>query len=127
MWRQIGWVAAGGALGAVLRYGTVLVLRDWSLRWPLGTLAVNGLGCFAIGFLAHLALQAGRLSPELRLLLITGVCGGYTTLSAMVYEFMELGRGGAWWAALAYVVVSVTGGMLLFIGGHMVARAIWRG
>ena len=112
-------VALGGAIGSVARYRlSGLVLHhtiDW--RFPAGTFAVNVLGCLTAGVLAGLAEKHDLLSPEARLLLFTGVLGGFTTFSAFGLETMFLLRRGEVWIAAANVLGSVVAGLLaLWLG-----------
>ena len=112
-------VALGGAIGSVARYRlSGLVLHhtiDW--RFPAGTFAVNVLGCLTAGVLAGLAGKHDLLSPEARLLLFTGVLGGFTTFSAFGLETMFLLRRGEVWIAAANVLGSVVAGLLaLWLG-----------
>jgi len=114
-------VAAGGALGAVTRYlvsGAVPEVRGI----PMGTVVVNGLGSFILGFAMWAVSLGMRLSPEARALLTVGFCGSLTTLSTVAYEFVEL------WAtspvlAVTYLTVNVATGVLGVLGG--VALAHW--
>ncbi|MDX1488202.1 MAG: CrcB family protein, partial [Acidiferrobacterales bacterium] len=84
------YVGLGGLLGAILRYLTTLGGLKFSLVFPYGTLASNVVGCFLIGMIAKLATDTDLLSSEARLFLATGLCGGFTTLSSMMYELAEL-------------------------------------
>lgn len=106
-------VAIGGAIGSVARYklsGVVLQhTMDW--RFPAGTFAVNVLGCLVAGVLAGLAEKHDLLSAEARLLLFTGVLGGFTTFSAFGLETMFLLRKGEVWIAGANVIGSVIAGL----------------
>lgn len=115
-------VALGGAIGSVARWKlSGLVLHhtlDW--RFPAGTFAVNVLGCLAAGALAGLAEKHDLLSGEARLLLFTGLLGGFTTFSAFGLETMLLLRRGEWLVAGANVAVSVAAGLAaLWIGWSM--------
>lgn len=112
-------VALGGAVGSVARYKlSGLVLHhtvDW--RFPAGTFVVNVAGCLAAGILAGLAEKHDLLSPDTRLLLFTGVLGGFTTFSAFGLETMFLLKRGEVAIAAANVVVSVLAGLLaLWLG-----------
>ena len=113
-------VAAGGALGSVGRY----LLSGWVLRhalqwqFPLGTFLVNVLGCLGVGVLAGLVAKHDLLTPELRLLLFTGIAGGFTTFSAFGLETFSLLRKGEIGIATAYVVLSVLIGMLVLWAGY---------
>ena len=117
-------VALGGASGSVLRW----LLSSWIARlhepsrFPWGTLAVNLLGSFAIGALLTLAFERGALPTPFRLLLVTGVLGGFTTFSAFSWETLVLVRGGAWAPALGYVFGSLAGGVLAAAAGMLLAR-----
>ncbi len=102
-------VLAGGALGSGARY----VVAAWLLErygpgFPWGTLAVNVSGSLVIGMVAGLADEGGRINPDVRLLLITGVLGGYTTFSAFSLEAVRLAERDALPRALLYVSLSVT-------------------
>jgi len=100
-------VAAGGALGSMLRYGVSLLSVAWlGAGFPWGTLAVNVLGSAAIGLCAGLGVQG-----EMRLLLVTGLLGGFTTFSAFSLETMGLAERSAPLAAL-YVAASIGLGLL---------------
>ena len=90
--------------------------------FPWGTLAVNWLGCLAIGGLAA-ALAATPQAPVLRLFLVTGVLGGFTTFSAFGLETFELLADGEGSQALLYVAGSVLGALLAVALGFSVARA----
>lgn len=108
------WVFAAGGAGSLCRYLLWLALSTPDSRFPTGTLAVNLLGCFAIGL-------AGSLigNPELRLAVVTGFLGGFTTFSAFSLETLNLWRNGA--ATWAVIYVSASN-----IGGFAAAWAGWR-
>lgn len=118
-------VALGGAVGSVARYSlSGLVLKhtlDW--RFPAGTFAVNVIGCLAAGVLAGIAEKHEMLSADARLLLFTGLLGGFTTFSAFGLETMHLLKRGDVGVAMANVVLSVAAGLLaLWIGLGLVPR-----
>ncbi|MEO5677376.1 MAG: fluoride efflux transporter CrcB [Usitatibacter sp.] len=106
-------VALGGAIGSVARYklsGYILHHTiDW--RFPAGTFAVNVAGCLVAGILAGLAEKHDFLSAEARLLLFTGLLGGFTTFSAFGLETMFLLKRGEVMVAGANVVLSVVAGL----------------
>jgi CrcB protein len=83
-------VGLGGFVGSLSRYGLAVLAQRYSCQWPLGTLASNILGCLFIGIITELSSRGVAISPELRLALATGFCGGFTTLSSMVYETSEM-------------------------------------
>lgn len=104
------WVAIGGALGSMARYGgSGLIARMAGGTFPLGTMAVNVSGALLIGFLAALTLPEGRLlmPPSMRLLTMAGICGGYTTFSTFSLKTFNLARDGQMLQAGANVVLSV--------------------
>ena len=99
MLRQLLLVALGGALGSAMRYLTAILLaRHYMGSIPLATLVVNVLGCFLIGLLIGLCSE----TTYLRLLFITGFCGGFTTFSTFTAESYVMFREGAYWLALLY-------------------------
>jgi CrcB protein len=115
-------VALGAAVGANLRYalGVWAALRLGS-GWPFGTFAINVLGCLLIGALLTLAATRLPLAEPLRLLLVTGFLGGFTTFSTFGYESFALISAGNWPGALVYLVGSVLAGLLaVFLGAGLV-------
>jgi fluoride exporter len=95
--RVIWYVALGGAVGSVVRYIVGLAVQSRNgVDFPVGTLLVNLSGCLLLGFLIHYALAAPAITPELRALLTTGLCGGYTTFSTFSYETVTLMQDGDW-------------------------------
>lgn len=105
---QILAVAIGGAVGALARHGvSTAVVEALGPRFPLGTLVVNVAGSFAMGWL--FALFTGRMdvSPELRLLVTTGLLGAFTTFSTFSIETLVLLQAGRWVAGAANVLLSV--------------------
>ena len=115
----------GGGLGSVCRYalshGATRVLGD---TLPFGTLAVNLLGAFAIGFLADLLALKLSLPPAWRYALMTGFLGGFTTFSAFSFESALLWQRGDYAALGVYIVLSVVGTIALVLLGAAVARQL---
>jgi CrcB protein len=111
----------GGFIGSVLRYGVSGFVQDFSrsINFPFGTLAVNLLGCLAIGFLSQLAESRGVFTAETRTLLFVGVLGGFTTFSAFSNETINLWRDGE--SLLA--TLNVTGHVVLCLGAVWISRA----
>jgi CrcB protein len=123
------WVALGGALGSMARYGCAgFAARFIGATFPWGTLIVNVAGSLVIGFLATLLSPDGRLlaSPDARAFVMIGVLGGFTTFSSFSLETLNLARDGEWLWASANVVASVA----LCLGavwlGHIGAAALNR-
>jgi CrcB protein len=117
-------VGTGGFVGSVLRYGLGVVSQRISIEWPIGTLAANVLGCFAIGLLSSLASRGDTLSPEVRLALITGFCGGFTTMSSMIYETAEMLRVSEYLHATIYAIGTFLLSMAAFIAGMVMLRIV---
>jgi fluoride exporter len=121
-------IGAGGFIGSVLRYllsGLAQTLSQ-SIAFPYGTLTVNILGCFCIGFLSELFDARALISTDMRAFLVVGILGGFTTFSAFGNETMNLIREGD--AALA--LMNVGAQVLLGLGavwfGYTLAYVIWR-
>lgn len=118
-------VGAGGALGSVLRYLVGLwMLQRAGPAFPWGTLFVNVTGSFLIGFLAEFIMHKMGTSPEMRVFLITGVLGGYTTFSAFSLDAIALLEHGQTMSGLAYIVASVGLSMLAVFAGLALMRAM---
>jgi len=106
-------VALGGALGATLRYLVGLGLEQrLGSGFPFGTLTVNLVGCLLIGLLAALFVDATEGREPLRLFLIVGCLGGFTTFSSFGLDTLRLLQDGAVAAAVGYVLASNLGGLL---------------
>ncbi|GAA0577578.1 fluoride efflux transporter CrcB [Craurococcus roseus] len=109
-------VALGGAAGSILRYSiSAAAVATLGAGFPWGTLAVNAAGSTAIGALASLGVQG-----DARLLLVTGLLGGFTTFSAFSLETMTLWQRAPWLAVL-YVAASLGAGFAGFAAGHGLA------
>lgn len=118
-------VGAGGALGSVLCY----LIGLWMLQragpaFPWGTLFVNVTGSFLIGFLAEFIMHKMGASPEMRVFLVTGVLGGYTTFSAFSLDAIALLEHGQTMSGLAYIVASVGLSILAVFAGLALMRAM---
>ena len=111
-------VMCGGGLGAASRYGIgLLAAKTWGTNFPWGTLLVNLSGCFLIGWLFALADRVRLLSPEIRLLLITGYLGALTTFSSFSLETVNSGRAGLLWHSLSNILLNNIGGLALTLLG----------
>ena len=123
--QQLLLVMAGGALGAAGRFclGGAL-LRSFGNGIPWGTLAVNLIGCLAMGLLIGVLTLRGQSSTALRLFLATGVLGGFTTFSAFALDFVTLVERGRVDAALAYAAASVGLSIVAVFAGLTVMRAL---
>lgn len=120
------WVAIGSALGGVGRYWcSGLVARHFGETFPWGTIAVNVLGSFVIGFFATLTAPDGRvfIGAVPRQFVMAGVLGGYTTFSAFSLQTLNLIAGGEWLKGAGYVVLSVVLCLVAVWLGHVAAAA----
>lgn len=120
------WIVLGGAIGTFARYGISLLALPISRNLPWGTIVINITGCAIIGFFGTLTLADGRypLSENIRLFVMTGICGGYTTFSAFSLQTLDLARGGALGRAVANVVLSVFFCILAVYLGHVAASSV---
>ena len=113
-------VALGGGLGACARYGLSGLLLPYTLqeKFPWPTFSVNVLGCLIAGALFAFAEKHHVLSPNLRLFLLTGILGGFTTFSAFGLETFHLIRRGDYLVAGSYVLASVVCGLAVLMLAH---------
>lgn len=125
-WAAVLSVGIGGGLGSIARY----LVGVWALGrlpypLPLGTLIVNVLGSFLIGLIAELAvLKAFGVTSEIRMFLVVGVLGGFTTFSSLALEMTVLVRGSEWWWALLYSAGSVVVGLGAAFAGIALAKLL---
>jgi fluoride exporter len=118
-------VGLGGLMGSIARYWVAgYVQRLNGSDFPLGTLAVNILGSFALGLIIALSLERGLMNPNLRLLLAVGFCGGFTTMSTFSYETLALLRDGSATAALANVSLTLVTCLSAVWLGDLTARLL---
>lgn len=109
------FLAIGGMAGTIARYALEgNVFRVLGTGFPYGTLAVNILGCFILGFLASVSENKFLLGPNLRLLLMIGFCGAFTTFSTFILETSNLIRDGETLRAFMNVLLSVVIGFIIF-------------
>jgi CrcB protein len=119
-------VMLGGALGTLARYLIGLAAVPISQDLPWGTIIINIVGSFIIGFFGTLTLAHGRFpaSDNLRLFVMVGICGGFTTFSAFSLQTLDLLRAGAPARAAINIVASVTLCVLSVALGHYIASQI---
>jgi CrcB protein len=124
---NILWVGVGGFIGSVFRYVLSGLVQEYTKRddFPVGTLAVNILGCLSIGLLSQLAEARGALSPETRALVIIGILGGFTTFSSFGNETMNLWRDGESYLAFVNVVAQVMLGLGAVWLGRTIGHELW--
>jgi fluoride exporter len=117
------FIAIGGALGSVARYLlSTALLRATGTLFPVGTFAVNVVGCFVFGAIAGAAEQRVQLAPELRLFLLVGVLGGFTTFSSYAFESFGLIRDGQFAAAAVNIVGQVIAGLVGLWAGYVITN-----
>lgn len=122
MWK-LALIAAGGGLGTALRYLVGLGATRWlGVGFPWGTLAVNVVGSLLLGVVMEVAGQRQIAGVEARLVLGTGVLGGFTTYSSFNLETIRLAEQGAWGRAGAYLAATVIVCLLAGVGGVAIAR-----
>lgn len=123
MLKSILLVGTGGFIGSVFRF---LITRfaafQWDATFPYGTFLVNITGCLIIGIIYGAALKQIS-SAEMRLLLATGFCGGFTTFSSFSFEFLVLLREGHQNLAFLYATGSMTLGLIAVWVGLLFARS----
>jgi fluoride exporter len=118
-------VIAGGGVGSALRYAVGLwVAARTGPGFPWGTFAVNAIGCFLIGVIATLADERDWINPSVRLLLVTGLLGGFTTFSSFGMETWQLIADGRPGLALANAAASVAVGLLAVAVGVGITRQL---
>ncbi len=119
---KIFLAGAGGFVGSVLRYSMSGLVQDLSrsIHFPYGTLAVNLIGCFAIGLLSQLAETRGLFTAETRTLVFVGLLGGFTTFSAFGNETINLWREGQSGLAL----MNIAAHLVLCLGAVWLSRVL---
>ncbi|MCK9582886.1 MAG: fluoride efflux transporter CrcB [Endomicrobiales bacterium] len=115
----------GGAIGTLARYTLAgVVYKGFGTSFPYGTIVVNLLGCFIIGFLSTIAEQKFVLGSGVRTFLMIGFCGAFTTFSTFIFETNGLIRDGEVMRAFVNVLVSVIAGFILFRLGVLLGEVI---
>lgn len=115
----------GGIIGTLARYFLAgSVHRAAGVNFPYGTLAVNIAGCFLIGLLASLSENKFLLSPDLKLLLMIGFCGAFTTFSTFIFETDSLIRDGQMLRAFINVFASIVIGFLVYRIGVFIGESL---
>lgn len=118
-------IALGGAIGAVARFGTVVLTAFWlGNRLPYGTLLVNGLGSFLAGFLMVIIMERLAFAELWRLFLVVGFLGAYTTFSSFSWETWVLFERGDLWAACLNVLANNVFSLGLALLGINVGRLV---
>ena len=120
--KNILLVLVGSAVGGSARYITSLIIQSKNTtQFPIGTFMINLIGCFTIGMVYAFAARNASTGSDIKLLLATGFCGGFTTFSAFAFENLELFKSGQHLTALIYIILSVVLGILaLVLGAYLI-------
>lgn len=119
--KQLLFVFLGGGGGSVLRFLVSKYANKWLMLggFPIGTLLVNLLGCFAIGYFTAYFLKN---ESDIKFLLIAGFCGGFTTFSTFSLENLTLWNQGAYGILFSYILLSVLLGFFAVVVGHQMVK-----
>ncbi|NVO01687.1 MAG: fluoride efflux transporter CrcB [Bacteroidetes bacterium] len=122
--RSILLVGLGGFIGSIARYLIAAIIQNKSTSiFPIGTLMVNIVGCLLIGLFLGLSDKQNIISPELRLFLTIGFCGGFTTFSSFTNDNVQLINSGALLQVLLYTGLSVIVGIAATYIGFLIVKA----
>src|ERR1700722_19762306 len=120
------WVLVGSGLGGLLRFviGKLALPIDMSIGFPIGTVLINIIGSFVIGYFGTLTLHTGKyaVSENVRIFVMIGICVGFTTFSSFSLQTFDLARSGAWGRALANIILSVVLCVAAVAAGHRMAQ-----
>ena len=123
--RQLLLVGLGGFIGSIARFlVSKLNLHLHFLSIPIGTLTVNVIGSLIIGILAGISAKSEILSPSLRLFLMVGICGGFTTFSSFTNENLTLMQNGQIFSMLLYTGLSIMLGFLAVYLGYLISNLL---
>lgn len=119
------YLIAGGVTGTMARYAlSGLVYHRTGTVFPWGTLAVNLAGCFIIGFLDVIFERKLLIVHNYRILLMTGFCGAFTTLSSVMLETSDLLKQDKYVFAIVYIILTAAAGFAVFRAGAALAQRI---
>ncbi len=123
--KSMSFVFLFGGLGSLLRYATgLLAVRYFGPAFPWGTLAVNVIGCTLIGIFARIFPLPADGGNDLRLMFMTGLCGGFTTFSAFTLDAANLWQRGDTGEALAYIAASLVFSLIGVAIGLLIGKAL---
>lgn len=126
MGRDILLVGIGGLFGSVLRYLVSIIASTYlTSPFPYATFAVNVTGCFLIGVIFAVSDRGQLISPEWRILLTTGFCGGFTTFSTFSFESVKLLQDGEFMYSFANAAFSIVFGLAATWFAIVLVRSIW--
>lgn len=125
MLKNILLIGTGGFIGSVARYFVSRMnLHVEFLSIPVGTLTVNVVGSFIIGFLTGISVKSLILTTDLRMLLMVGLCGGFTTFSTFSGENLALMQSGQWLPVILYTSLSVVLGFTAVYLGYITSNLL---
>lgn len=123
--KQLLLVGFGGFFGSIARYWMSKLNLTWDFHSiPMGTLAVNIIGSFLIGFMLGIFMNSNLLHTNLKLFLVVGFCGGFTTFSSFTNENFLLLQNGQYLTALIYIGGSIMIGILAVFAGFLIANQL---
>ncbi|MEP6465970.1 MAG: fluoride efflux transporter CrcB [Parafilimonas sp.] len=126
MFRNFLFIGLGSFIGGVCRYLLQqFVQNNYPSSIPYGTLIVNIIGCFVIGLVYELSGRGNLVSPEMRLFIATGICGGFTTFSSFAYENVTMVLEGEFLYTLLYILLSVVIGFGAVHAGILFIKLIF--
>lgn len=121
------YVGLGSMTGGISRYALSLLTQNIAaFSIPFGTLISNIAGCLLIGLIAGLGASSQVLSTEMRLLLATGFCGGFTTMSSFIYELGQFIQDKEYFYASSYFITTIVGAGLAFVIGLLLSEWMMR-
>ena len=121
--KQLLLVGFGGFFGSIARYWMSKLNLTWDFHSiPMGTLAVNIIGSFLIGFMLGIFMNSNLLHTNLKLFLVVGFCGGFTTFSTFSLENLTLWNQGAYGIMFSYILLSVLLGFFAVVVGHQMVK-----
>ena len=121
--KQVLLVFLGGGIGSALRYAIGRIFNTSSAGYPWGTFSVNIIGSLLIGVFMGIALKNNNLSENQTLLLVTGLCGGFTTFSAFAYDNQQFLKAGDLTSFAIYTLGSLSLGILAVFLGLVISKS----
>jgi fluoride exporter len=121
--KEFALVFVGGGIGSMARYLLGRLLIPYQVVFPFATLAANFLSCFIFGLAVMLGVEKINLTQPLKLLVLTGFCGGFSTYSAFTFETIELFKSGHTLSGLSNIVLNLLLSISAFYLGISTARA----
>jgi CrcB protein len=123
--KLLAWIAGAGALGTLCRFGIAALVQDYSRsKMPLGTLAVNVIGCFLFGLIFILAEERNLIPAQVKVVVLAGFMGAFTTFSTFGFETTALIHAADWGYAIANVLAQNLAGIVAVTLGILLGRVI---